>query len=100
MVKRKPQRTCVGCKQITTKRELIRVVRTPDGRAVVDRTGKQAGRGAYLCASRGCWERALAQKQLNRALKMTLTEENTAELRAFAESLPDLETGVEGATGA
>jgi predicted RNA-binding protein YlxR (DUF448 family) len=100
MVKKRPQRTCVGCKQITTKRELIRVVRTPDGRAEVDRTGKQTGRGAYLCAHRDCWERALAQKQLNRALKMTLTDENTAQLRAFAESLPNLETGIEGVTGA
>jgi predicted RNA-binding protein YlxR (DUF448 family) len=100
MVKRRPQRTCVGCKQITTKRELIRVVRTPDGSAEVDRTGKQAGRGAYLCANRGCWERALAQRQLNRALKMTLTDENTAQLRAFAESLPDSEPAIEEATGA
>ncbi|MFO7698793.1 MAG: YlxR family protein [Anaerolineae bacterium] len=98
MARRKPQRTCVGCKQVTTKRELIRVVRTPEGAVEIDATGKRAGRGAYLCANRGCWQRALAQKQLNRALKMTLSREDTDRLTAFAESLPELEETVREAT--
>lgn len=96
MARRKPQRTCVGCKQITPKRELIRVVRTPEGTVEIDATGKRAGRGAYLCANRGCWQRALAQKQLNRALKITLSKEDTDRLAVFAESLPDLEEGGQG----
>lgn len=96
MARRKPQRTCVGCRQVTTKRELVRVVRTPAGTVEVDATGKQAGRGAYLCANRGCWQRALAQRQLNRALKITLSKEDTDRLAAFAENLPDLEEDDQG----
>ena len=80
MHKRKPQRTCVGCRQIAVKRELIRVVRTSDGRVEIDTSGKQAGRGAYLCANRTCWQRALDQKQLNRALKIALCDEDDARL--------------------
>jgi len=94
MPKSKPQRTCIGCRQVTFKRQLIRIVRTTAGEAVVDPTGKQAGRGAYLCANRGCWERALAHSQLNRALKMTLSDETIARLRAFAEGLPDLDSEI------
>jgi len=91
MARKKPQRTCIGCRHTATKRELIRVVRTPEGRAEVDPTGKQAGRGAYLCANRSCWQRALDRKLLNRALKMTLSDEDAARLRAYAESLPELD---------
>ena len=99
MARRKPQRTCVGCKQVTTKRELIRVVRTPEGAVEIDATGKQAGRGAYVCANRECWKKALAQKQLNRALKITLSKEDTDRLTAFAESLPDLDADIQGDGG-
>ncbi|MHB1317286.1 MAG: RNase P modulator RnpM [Anaerolineae bacterium] len=96
MAKRKPQRTCVGCKQVTTKRELVRVVRSPEGTVEIDATGKRAGRGAYLCANRGCWQRALAQKQLSRALKITLSKEDTDRLAAYGESLPDLDEDIQG----
>ncbi len=96
MARKKPQRTCIGCRQTATKRELIRIVRTPEGRVEVDPTGKQAGRGAYLCANRRCWHRALDQKQVNRALKMTLSDEDVARLRAYAESLPELDDSLDG----
>jgi uncharacterized protein len=86
-VKHVPQRTCVGCRTVMAKRSLIRVVRTPDG-AVVDPTGKLAGRGAYLHDSRPCWERGL-KGALAGALKIELTAEDRERLAAFAATLPD-----------
>ncbi|MGI6367911.1 MAG: RNase P modulator RnpM [Anaerolineae bacterium] len=91
MLRKKPQRTCVGCRSTTSKRELVRLVRTAEGRIEIDPTGKRAGRGAYLHANRACWRRALDQKLLARALKMTICEEDAAALRAHAETLPEAE---------
>lgn len=70
-----PLRTCIACRETKAKRELVRLVRTPDGRLVVDESGKQNGRGAYLCRQRSCWERALKSNQLSKALKMDITDE-------------------------
>lgn len=70
-----------------TKRQLVRIVRTPSGRVQVDPTGKGAGRGAYLCPHRPCWEEALRRRRLQHALKTTLAEEDTAALRAYANTL-------------
>lgn len=88
-VKRQPQRTCVGCQRISTKRELVRIVRKPDGEVVVDPTGKLAGRGAYLCKDKRCWRVALEHKRLERALKLALTPEQHAYIEAYAAQLPD-----------
>jgi uncharacterized protein len=84
-----PMRTCVVCRQIRGKRDLVRIVRTPAGVVQVDLTGKVAGRGAYLCRMRGCWDQALAGHKLNSALKEPLTPADTAALAAFAATLPD-----------
>ena len=86
-----PQRTCVVCRTVRPKRELVRIVHTPEGAMMVDETGKRSGRGAYLCRQRGCWEAALAGRQLERALKVTLTGETRVLLREYAETL-----GVQG----
>ena len=67
-----PQRTCVVCREVRNKRELVRVVRTPDGTLVVDETGKKNGRGAYLCRKSACWEMALKGQHLSKALKMEI----------------------------
>lgn len=67
-----PQRTCIVCRQVRSKRELVRVVRTPEGALVIDETGKQNGRGAYLCRQSACWEGALKGQQLSKALKMEI----------------------------
>jgi hypothetical protein len=83
-----PVRTCIACRQPQGKRELVRIVRTPAGEVRVDPTGKQAGRGAYLCRTRGCWELALTGQRLNAALKTTITPENLAALRTYAAGLP------------
>lgn len=65
----------------------MRIVRTPESAVMVDETGKRSGRGAYLCRQRSCWERALARRQLERALKVTLTAETEAQLWKYAETL-------------
>lgn len=79
-----PQRTCVGCRQVRPKRDMIRVVRTPDAGVQVDPTGKRAGRGAYVCPQAACWEAALTAGSLERALKTRLTALEEAALRAFS----------------
>jgi uncharacterized protein len=83
-----PQRTCVACKQVRPKRELIRIVRTPDGHIVLDETGKKAGRGAYLCAKRSCWEPAVRKGRLEHEFELTLLPEDRAALEAYIETLP------------
>jgi predicted RNA-binding protein YlxR (DUF448 family) len=83
-----PLRTCVACGESRPKRELIRIVRTPDGHVVLDPTGKKSGRGAYLCAKRSCWEPALRKGKLERDFGVTLTPEDRAELEAYIETLP------------
>jgi len=70
-----PQRTCIVCRQVQNKRELVRVVRTPEGELVIDETGKRNGRGAYLCRQSACWEAALKGNQLSKALKMEIGEQ-------------------------
>jgi uncharacterized protein len=87
--KRVPQRTCVGCRSVLAKRQLLRLVRQADGRVALDPTGKAAGRGAYLHNRRSCWTRALAGRALEQALKVDLTEADRARLRAHAEQFSD-----------
>jgi predicted RNA-binding protein YlxR (DUF448 family) len=86
-----PQRTCIACHQVKPKRELLRIVRTPQGRVEMDPTGKKSGRGAYLCANRSCWTTALKKKRLEQELETTITEEDRAALEAYAATLPPAE---------
>jgi len=83
-----PQRTCVACRQVRPKRELVRIVRALDGQVRVDPSGRAAGRGAYLCRTAGCWELALKRKSLEHALMTSLTAEDRAALAAYALTLP------------
>ncbi len=92
--KRAPQRTCVGCRQVLTKRTLARLVRAPDG-VRVDPTGKASGRGAYLHNRRSCWEQALRGGALERALRTTLTEAERATLWEIGLAMPAGENGGE-----
>ena len=84
-----PIRTCVACRQERPKRELVRIVRSLSGAVVVDPNGKQAGRGAYLCRARPCWELAFKKQALERALQTTISPEDRAALAEFAQSLPE-----------
>jgi hypothetical protein len=68
---------------------LIRIVRTPQQGVQIDPTGKLAGRGAYLCQARVCWQKAMKSSALDRALKTTLTVDELAVLRTFADSLQE-----------
>ena len=70
-----PMRMCVGCREMKPKKELIRVVRSPEGEISIDLKGKKSGRGAYVCYDASCLKRALKQKQLDRALEVTITED-------------------------
>ena len=63
-----PQRTCVACRSERPKREMVRIVRAPDGAVSVDPTGKRSGRGAYLCLQPPCWQAALKRHALDKAL--------------------------------
>ncbi|RJX40758.1 YlxR family protein [Paenibacillus pinisoli] len=69
-----PLRKCVACQEMMPKKELIRVVRTPDGEVGIDLTGKKAGRGAYLCGKVACFKLAKKSKALDRALKQPVGE--------------------------
>jgi predicted RNA-binding protein YlxR (DUF448 family) len=75
-----PQRTCVACRSVRSKRELVRLVRTGEGNIEIDATGKKDGRGAYICPDRACWERALQGRSLERTLRANLTREDRARL--------------------
>jgi len=85
--KHAPQRTCVACHKVNTKRELIRLVRISDGSVEVDTSGKKAGRGAYLCRARECWEIGLKGGRLEYTLRTTLTQDNREQLIKHGEAL-------------
>ena len=83
-----PLRTCISCRETKSKRELLRVVRTPDGHVLIDATGKKSGRGAYLCARRSCWENAIKKHRLEQEFEVALSEEDRAGLDAYIATLP------------
>ncbi len=74
-VKKVPQRMCVGCQQMKNKRDLLRIVRTPEGDITLDSTGKKAGRGAYVCADQSCVQKAWKEKRLEKALEKSVSSD-------------------------
>ena len=85
--KKVPMRMCVGCREMKPKKELLRVVRSPEGNVSIDVTGRKPGRGAYVCRSAECLKRAIKQKQLERAFECPLGEETRASLVQELEAL-------------
>lgn len=73
--KKIPMRKCVGCQEMKSKKEMLRVIRTQDGEFLLDATGKKNGRGAYLCPSAACLEKAIRQKGLERSFKQSIPQE-------------------------
>lgn len=87
-----PHRTCVACRQVEGKRALIRIVRTAAG-VVVDTTGKQAGRGAYLHPVRSCWEIGLRGNRIEQALRTKLSPGDRQALIEYMQTLPEADDG-------
>lgn len=75
MGKKIPMRQCVGCRAMKPKKELIRVIRTPEDQVLLDKTGKRNGRGAYLCPDPDCFGKARKSKSLERSLKIAIPED-------------------------
>ncbi len=75
MGKKIPLRQCVGCGEMKSKKEMMRVLKTAEGPIVLDVTGKKNGRGAYLCLSLDCLKKAKKNKGLERSFKMSIPEE-------------------------
>jgi len=73
--KKIPMRRCLGCMQSFPKKELIRVVRTPEGEVLLDLTGKKSGRGAYLCKDKACLKKAIKAKRLQSNLEVQISED-------------------------
>ena len=75
MEKKIPMRKCLGCMQSFPKKELIRVVRTPESQVLIDLTGKKSGRGAYLCKDKACLKKAIKAKRIQSNLEVQISEE-------------------------
>ena len=72
--KKIPQRQCLGCNEHKPKKELLRVVRTPEGEVVLDFTGKKSGRGAYICKSSACLKKARRARRLETSLECSIPD--------------------------
>ncbi|MDD2958113.1 MAG: YlxR family protein [Lachnospiraceae bacterium] len=80
-VKKIPLRKCVGCQEMKNKNEMLRILRTGEDEVILDTTGRKNGRGAYVCYSSECFEKAKKTKGLERALKMAITSETYEDLK-------------------
>ena len=85
--KKLPMRMCVGCREMKPKKELLRVVHGPDGSVSIDVTGRKPGRGAYLCKNAQCMEKALRQRQLERAFEAPIGDGVKQQLTRELEAL-------------
>ena len=86
-IRRQPERTCIGCGEVKPKREMLRIVRTPEGDIRADVTGRMNGRGAYLCRNGSCLALAIKKHGLERAFKMAVPEGTAAMLEKEVEEL-------------
>ncbi|MCD8105255.1 MAG: YlxR family protein [Lachnospiraceae bacterium] len=87
--KKVPLRKCTGCQEMKNKKEMLRVLHTPDGEILLDQTGRKNGRGAYICRSLECLEKARKNKGLERSLKMKIPEETYDSLKKEIESIDE-----------
>ena len=70
-----PMRQCTGCREMKSKKEMIRILKTTEDEVIIDTTGKKNGRGAYICPSRECFQKAVKNKGIERSLKMAIPKE-------------------------
>ncbi|SCP94878.1 hypothetical protein SAMN05421730_1001121 [Anaerobium acetethylicum] len=87
--KKVPMRQCIGCCEMKNKREMLRILKTTEGEITIDVTGKKNGRGAYICASKECFEKAVKNRGLERSFKMSIPKEVYENLE---KELNDIET--------
>ena len=80
-----PQRSCLSCRERRDQRSLTRLVRGADGSVSVDERGRAPGRGGYLCESAACWQQAIEERRLDRALRTAVSAADRATLRAYAQ---------------
>ena len=80
-MKKKPQRTCMGCNSKKDKNELIRIVKNNKNEITVDKTGKQEGRGAYICNSMECLEKAIKSRRIEKAIEAKISDEIFEQLK-------------------
>ena len=86
MEKKIPMRQCLGCREMKPKRELIRVVRSPEGEVSLDFRGKSPGRGAYVCPNIGCLKKAIKSHAFERAFSASIPEEIYRRMEAELEA--------------
>lgn len=89
MEKKIPMRQCLGCREMKPKRELIRVVRSPEGNISLDFKGKASGRGAYVCPDSACLKKAIRGKAFERAFSAQIPDEVYQKLEAEMEARQD-----------
>lgn len=82
-----PMRMCVGCREMKIKKELIRIVRSPEGILALDTTGKKPGRGAYICPNINCFNEAIKGKRIQKALEQELSPDIQKSIKEQIESL-------------
>ena len=70
-----PMRQCIGCQEMKSKKEMLRILKTAEGEVVLDTTGRKNGRGAYICWSGECLKKARKNRSLERSLKMAIPSE-------------------------
>ncbi|MCL6453447.1 MAG: YlxR family protein [Alicyclobacillus sp.] len=98
-VRKVPLRKCVGCQEMKAKRDLLRIVLSPDGEVFLDPTGKKSGRGAYVCSQISCLQLARKKRALERALKTSVPDSVYSRLAAQMQGLAPDGAGAEGAAG-
>lgn len=85
--KKIPMRKCIGCQKMKNKKEMMRILHTPEDTIELDTTGRKNGRGAYLCFSKECFEKAVKSKGLERSLKMSIPAEVYESLKKEIEQI-------------
>lgn len=86
-MKKVPLRQCIGCGEMKGKKEMIRVIKTPEDTIMIDATGRKNGRGAYICPSSECLKKAIKNKGLERSFKMSIPGEVYEQLTKEMESI-------------
>jgi len=86
-VRKIPMRKCIGCQEMKSKKEMMRILRTTDEEVIIDTNGKKNGRGAYICFSKECFEKAVKNKGLERSLKMGIPKSVYESLKEEIENI-------------